>query len=47
MAEKIQPDGPADRVVQPGYEPPKIEEIVTPAQLEREVDYAGRQVTPP
>ena len=42
MNEKIQSDGAAARVVKPAYESPKIEEIVTPAELEREVHYAGR-----
>jgi hypothetical protein len=28
-------------LVQRPYEPPRVEEILTPAQLEREVQYAG------
>jgi hypothetical protein len=42
MSERLQSEGPAAHVVKPVYESPKIEEIVTPAELEREVHYAGR-----
>lgn len=42
MTDRIQSDGPADHVAKQVYESPKIEEIVTPAELEREVHYAGR-----
>ena len=42
MSEKIQSERQAAHVVKPAYESPKIEEIVTPAELEREVHYAGQ-----
>jgi hypothetical protein len=42
MSERIQSEGPVARGTKPVYESPKIEEIVTPAELEREVHYAGR-----
>ena len=42
MSENIQSEGSAARIATPVYESPKIEEIVTPAELEREVHYAGR-----
>ena len=42
MSERIQSEGPVPLVVKPVYEPPRIEEIVTPGELEREVHYAGR-----
>ena len=45
MTERMKSDGPADRVVKPVYESPRIEEIMTPADLEREVHYAGKPVS--
>jgi hypothetical protein len=30
-----------------GYEPPRIEKVLTPQDLEREVQYAGFQVSRP
>jgi hypothetical protein len=42
MSDRIQPQGPLPQSVKSIYESPKIEEIVTPAELEREVHYAGR-----
>lgn len=42
MSERIQSQGPVAQDVKPIYESPKIEDIVTPAELEREVHYAGR-----
>jgi hypothetical protein len=32
-----------ERVVPDGYEPPRVERVLTPAELEREVLYAGDQ----
>lgn len=42
MSQRSQSESPTGHVVRAAYEPPKIEEIVTPAELEREVHYAGR-----
>jgi hypothetical protein len=42
MSERIQSKSPLAQAVKPVYESPKIEEILTPAELEREVHYAGR-----
>ncbi len=30
-----------ERVMPGGYEPPRVEQVLTPAELEREVLYAG------
>ncbi len=30
-----------ERPDQPGYEPPRVEHVLTPAELEREILYAG------
>jgi hypothetical protein len=46
MTERIQSDGPADRVAKPAYESPKIEETVTAEELKREVHYAGDGTNP-
>ena len=32
---------------QPGYEPPRVEYVLTPADLEREILYAGADSPPP
>ena len=31
----------AERRVEAGYEPPRVEKVLTPAELEREILYAG------
>jgi len=46
MTERIKSEEPADRRVKTVYESPKIEEILTPSDLEREVHYAGRPASP-
>ena len=46
MTERIKSEEPAERRVKPVYESPKIEEILTPSDLEREVHYAGRPGSP-
>jgi hypothetical protein len=39
--------GPEHSVEPPaGYEPPRVERVLTPAELEREVLYAGTAATP-
>ena len=35
-----------ERVVPRDYEPPRVERVLTPAELEREVLYAGDSETP-
>lgn len=47
MNEKSDSDGLTPRAGKPPYEAPKIEEIVTAAELEREVHYAGVTVSVP
>jgi hypothetical protein len=42
MSKRNQSEAPIAQAAKPVYESPKIEEIVTPAELEREVHYAGR-----
>jgi hypothetical protein len=34
-----------DGVRPPGYEPPHLEKVLTPAELEREILYAGTDFT--
>jgi hypothetical protein len=34
------------RLLELAYQPPRVERVLTPAGLEREVQYAGRDVSP-
>ncbi len=35
-----------ERPCPPGYEPPRVERALTPAELEREIPYAGGEQLP-
>ena len=39
------PEGQPEQPHPPAYEPPRIEVVLSPAELEREVLYAGRPST--
>jgi hypothetical protein len=41
-------DRDASTIAPAGYEPPRVEQVLAPADLEREVQYAGFDaITPP